>query len=125
MKIAVTSQDASGLGAAVSPHFGRCPFYTLVTLEDGRIVEVEVVSNSGADGHAPGELPAYVKQLGASVILTGGMGRRAAEFFRRMGVEVVGGAGGKVREAVEMYLRGDLRGFSPCSDSENHGDASH
>jgi hypothetical protein len=36
MRIAVSTETNAGLDAAVSPHFGRCPFYALVDLQEGQ-----------------------------------------------------------------------------------------
>ena len=37
MKIAAVSED----GVTISQHFGRAPFYVVVTVEDGKIVSRE------------------------------------------------------------------------------------
>ncbi len=116
MKIAVTSETPQGLESMISHHFGRCPYYTIVTVENGAIASVQAIPNPGAGGHSPGELPALIKQLGVEVLLTGGMGPRAVDFFTRYGIEVATGAQGTVHSAVEAYLAGRLRGYTPCKD---------
>ena len=62
---------------------------------------------------------------GANVMLAGGMGRRAVEFFEQLGIEPVSGASGTVRQAVEKYLGGELSGVAPCAESEAHHAAGH
>jgi len=120
MRIAITSESTAGLESPVSYHFGRCPYYTIVEVEDGQVTKGLVVPNTGAAGHSPGELPALIKQYGVNVLLTGGMGRRAVDFFTQYGIEGVTGANGTVRTALEQYLSGQLRGYSPCQKSEGH-----
>ena len=124
MKIAVTSETPQGLNSAVSHHFGRSPYYTLVTVENSTIVSAQAVPNPGAGGHKPGELPALIKEYGVGVLLTGGMGPRAVAFFNDYGIEVATGAQGTVRAAVEAYLAGRLRGYTPCKEHEQ-GEGGH
>jgi hypothetical protein len=54
-------------------------------------------------------------------MLTGGMGGRAIMFFQQFGIEGVTGAYGTVRQSVERYLGGQLKGAAPCKESEEHG----
>ena len=49
-------------------------------------------------------------------MITGGMGARAVAFFQEYGVQVVTGANGSVRHALEQYLKGQLSGAQPCSE---------
>jgi len=120
MRIAITSESTAGLESPVSYHFGRCPYYTIVEVEDGQVTKGLVVPNTGAAGHSAGELPALIKQYGVNVLLTGGMGRRAVDFFTQYGIEVVTGAKGTVRDALDLYFSGQLRGYSPCEKSKEH-----
>ena len=122
MKIAVASEDGRGLSSFVSPHFGRCPFYTLVDVQDGEIVGVEVCENPYYGRHVPGAVPEFVRGLGADIIIAGGMGPRAMMMFESFGIEVVTvGWEATVQEAVEAYLEGELRGAKPCEGGHHHG----
>ena len=118
--IAVASDDDRGLEGMVSPHFGRCPFYTMVTVEGGNITDVKVVPNPYAMNHAPGQVPAYLQSLGINTIIAGGMGQRAIGFFTSAGIEVVTGAMGNIGRVLRAYLSGEITGAQPCSDSEEH-----
>ncbi len=44
-RIAVPSEGAGGLDGQRSGHFGHCPNFTLVDVEDGTISNVTVVPN--------------------------------------------------------------------------------
>ncbi len=120
LSIAVASSDVQGMDGQVSAHFGRCPAYTLVEVVEGVIHDSRIESNPFADGHAPGQIPDFIADLGANVILTGGIGGRAIQFFEQRGVEVAAGYQGAVKSAVEAFLRGELREADPCSGG--HGD---
>ncbi|RLG39651.1 MAG: dinitrogenase iron-molybdenum cofactor [Thermoproteota archaeon] len=108
MKIAVPSADDRGLDSEVGRHFGRVPYYTIVSVEDDAIKEVEVVRNPFIE-HQPGQIPSFLRQKGVDVIIAYGVGRRAREFFNALGISVITGAYGKVGEVVESYIRGSIR----------------
>jgi len=120
-KIAIATLDANGLDAQTSPHFGRCPYFTLVDVEDQEVQAVATVANPYYPNHEPGEVPAFIHSLGAQVMLAGGMGGRAVAFFQQYGIEPATGAGGTVRESLARYLGGELQGAAPCAESVEHG----
>ena len=55
-------------------------------------------------------------QQGVKVMIAGGMGGRAIQFFQQFGIEPITGATGTVSEALDLYLSGRLKGFSTCND---------
>jgi predicted Fe-Mo cluster-binding NifX family protein len=117
-KIALASEDNAGLEGSVSAHFGRCPFYTFVNVEGDRILEVEVVVNPYYPNHQPGVIPQFIHSQKANVMIAGGMGPRAIDFFNQYGIDVATGVQGKARDIVEAYLRGEIQGVFPC---DHHG----
>ena len=119
MKIAISASENSGLDSRVSPHFGRCPFFVLVDVEE-KIEAVQTITNPYYSHHQPGQVPGFVHEQGAEVMLTGGMGGRALDFFRQHGIQAVTGAAGTVRHAVEQFLQGVLEGSGPCRESVEH-----
>ena len=121
MRIAVSADNKNGLDSVVSPHFGRCPHFVLVDLDNHDVNDVREVDNPYYGHHQPGQVPALINSLGANVMLTGGMGGRAIMFFEQFGIEGVTGAYGTVRQSVERYLGGQLKGAAPCKESEQHG----
>jgi predicted Fe-Mo cluster-binding NifX family protein len=121
MRVVVSADSKNGLDSVVSPHFGRCPHFVLVDLDDHDVREVHEVDNPYFGRHQPGQVPAFISSLGANVMLTGGMGGRAIMFFEQFGIEGVTGAYGTVRQSLERYLGGELRGAAPCKESQEHG----
>jgi predicted Fe-Mo cluster-binding NifX family protein len=65
-------------------------------------------------------VPGFIREQGADVMLTGGMGRRAISLFEQYGVQAVTGASGTVRRSLEQYLGGALQGAQPCRESVEH-----
>ena len=120
MRIAVSADDNRGLDSVVGPHFGRCPYYVFVDVEGCNVENVQVVASPFFGQHQPGQVPGFIHQYEANVMLTGGMGHRAIGFFQQLGIEPVTGAQGTVRRALEQYLGGELQGAAPCGTSTSH-----
>jgi len=97
--------DENGL---VSAHFGHCPSFAIYEVdENARAVNTR--KSEVPPPHEPGAIPRWLKELGVQVVLAGGMGRKAMELLRKLGIEpVVGVSGLGVEEAVQGYLSGSL-----------------
>lgn len=120
MRIAVSSDTDRNLDGSVSHHFGRCPFFTVVDIDNGSIQNFQVVENPFFHSHAPGQVPSFIRELKADVMIAGGMGRRAIAMFQEFGIDCATGASGTVRTAIESFLCGGLTGASPCRESVQH-----
>ena len=120
MRVAVSAEENKGLDSQVSHHFGRCPYFVMASVEDGKITQVEDVENPYYQGHQPGEVPAFIRDQAADVMISGGMGRRAIAHFEECGVAAATGASGTVRTSIELYLSGELREATPCRESIEH-----
>ncbi|MHB1274768.1 MAG: NifB/NifX family molybdenum-iron cluster-binding protein [Candidatus Humimicrobiaceae bacterium] len=102
MKIAISTD-----GGYVSAHFGRCPEFTLLDIEDGRIIRKEVIENPG---HHPGFLPQFLKEKGVNCIVAGSMGMRAKELFSEAKIDTIMGVEGKVQDIFNKLIAGTLEG---------------
>ena len=112
MKIAVATD-----GCMVATHFGRCPEYTIFTIDNGTITDKVVISNPG---HEPGFLPEYLSKLGVTCVIAGGMGSKAQKLFSEKNIQVVTGVSGSVTEVVNSYLAGSLQyGPSLCEHGKH------
>jgi predicted Fe-Mo cluster-binding NifX family protein len=109
------------LDSVVAHHFGRCPYFAFVDVDGRDIKSVEVLANPFYAGHQPGQVPGFIHQQEANVMLSGGMGGRAIQFFQQFGIKTATGAHGTVRSSLESYLGGELSGAAPCKESVEHG----
>ncbi len=121
MRIAISAETNNGLESTVAHHFGRCPFFALVEVEGEEVKSVEVIDNPFYTGHQPGQVPGFIKEQNADVMLSGGMGGRAIQFFQQFDIQTATGATGTVQNALESYLGGKLSGAAPCKESVEHG----
>ncbi|MDJ0764014.1 MAG: NifB/NifX family molybdenum-iron cluster-binding protein [Myxococcota bacterium] len=125
MQIAVAAEDDKGLDGQVSMHFGRCPYYVMAEVKGGKIIGSRVEQNAHYGNHQPGQMPVFIRDLGANVILAGGMGPRAVDMFQRFGIEVATGAVGNIGKVLDAYLRGEIKGIVPCSHDHPESCAGH
>ncbi|MHA1594741.1 MAG: NifB/NifX family molybdenum-iron cluster-binding protein [Candidatus Baldrarchaeia archaeon] len=110
-RIVIASQSRGGLDDMVSPVFGRCPAFTVVDVEDGKIVNVSVHQNPAmmAPMGAGIQAAQFIGSLGANVVIAGNFGPNAFTALSSLGIKVIAGVMGvSVREAVQRYLRGEL-----------------
>ncbi len=111
--IAIPSSAPGGMEAPLGAHFGHCDMYTLVSVEDNGIKNVEIVP--GVE-HNQGGCMVPVKYLadkGAKMLIAGGMGLRPLMGFQQVGIDVYyGGQLQTVGQAVDALLEGKLPQFS-------------
>ncbi len=122
MRIAFSCDGPQGLDATVAQHFRRASHFTFVELDgEGEIVNVEVKENPFVNIHGPGVVPQFIKEEGADIMVAGGMGVRASQFFLSIGIKPVVGAQGKVIEVLQALLRGEEFEGSFCDHGGRPG----
>ncbi|MCW3989729.1 MAG: DUF5320 family protein [Candidatus Bathyarchaeota archaeon] len=106
MKVAVSSMGPD-LDAAVSPRFGRCPYFVIV---ETATMGYEAMPNTSANSPSGAGIAAAqeVASRGIDAVLTGRFGPNASQVLSQVGIKMVTGASGTVRQAVETYKNGGL-----------------
>jgi predicted Fe-Mo cluster-binding NifX family protein len=108
-------------GDNVAEHFGRCPSYTIVDIEDNKVIDTQLIDNPG---HMPGAIPQLMNELDVDVMIAGGMGPRAINFFNDYEIQTVVGIQGKIDDVIKALLDGTLKGAeSLCApgSAKGHG----
>ena len=115
MKIAISTDNGN-----VSEHFGRCPQFTIAEIDDGKVIKKEVIENQGHD--SAGSLPKFFQDIGVNVVIAGGAGSRAQEFFKQFNIELIVGVSGSVDETIEKFREGKLEGSAgTCTPGAGRG----
>jgi predicted Fe-Mo cluster-binding NifX family protein len=119
MRIAVSAL-APDLDAEVDPRFGRCQHFVIV---DPESMEFEALENSSAmaAGGAGISTAQAIAEKGVGVVLTGNCGPNAYQTLSAAGIQVVTGASGRIRDAVEAYKAGKLRPNAQPSVGSHYG----
>ncbi len=90
----------------LTAHFGHCQEFALVEVENNDIKKTEVLV---PPPHEPGVLPKWLHEMGADVIIAGGMGNMAINMFAQNGIQVMTGAPSLTpEELVQQYLNQSL-----------------
>ena len=101
MRYAIPTADGR-----LTMHFGHVEAFTLVDVEDGAVTAVR---SAAPPAHAPGVLPAWLKENDVGIVIAGGMGQRAQGLFARNGIQVIVGAPPQEpEELVKQHLAGTL-----------------
>jgi len=103
----------------LSGHFGHCELFTFFDIRDSQIVYKTTIP---PPPHEPGGLPRWLSSQGTHVIIAGGMGMRAQQFFNDYGIQVVIGAPSlRPEEVVEQFVAGTLQTGANVCDGGGHG----
>lgn len=87
-RIAVPSNNPGGLEGGRSEHFGHCDLFTLVDVENGKVVGVNTVPSVAHGAGGCMEPVGVLKEHGVHAILVAGMGGRPLQGFAQVGIEV-------------------------------------
>jgi predicted Fe-Mo cluster-binding NifX family protein len=107
LKVAVSSTGPT-LDSPVSPRFGRCPYYLIV---DTGTMGFEALPNTNMNAPSGAGIAAAQEVAGKEVeaVLTGRFGPNAYHVLSQVGIKMVTGAAGTVRQAVDAYKGGSLK----------------
>jgi len=124
MKIAVITND----GKTISQHFGRAPYYLVVTIEEGKVIHTEMREKMGhrhfvsqqeehEQGSAEHGMDAGSHRKHSSMaetisdcvaLICGGMGRGAYESMRQLNIKPIVTDLSEIDLAVQAFIKGEL-----------------
>jgi len=104
MKIAISATGKT-LDAEVDPRFGRCQYFIIADIDTD---EFETVDNSSAaaGGGAGISAAQMIVKKGVEAVLTGNCGPNAHQVFSSVGIKVVTGVSGKIKDTIAEYKLG-------------------
>lgn len=95
-------------GNQLCMHFGHCEKFAFYDVDPNE-KSIKGVKMLTPPHHEPGVLPPWIKQQGADLVITGGMGSRARSLFEAAGVNVITGAAAAAPEdVITNYLNNSL-----------------
>ncbi len=109
MKLIFPTDENMGYLSKRGAHFGKAKFYTIITLEDQKIKEVEVVQNPGHSGGACGNAVANIMSLHPDALIVSGIGGSPAQGFAQAGLDLYfDNVSQNVQESVMLFIQGKL-----------------
>jgi predicted Fe-Mo cluster-binding NifX family protein len=108
MKVAVSS-DGKDMNSMTGSAFGRCRYFIMAGIEDGRIKFLEAAENKASEQAGKAGIAAAKLVAGkeAQAVISGEIGPRAMEVFRQFGIKAYRGSG-KVSAVLEKFMEGKL-----------------
>ncbi|WP_353683433.1 NifB/NifX family molybdenum-iron cluster-binding protein [Thermodesulfovibrio sp. 3907-1M] len=119
MRLAIATEDGY-----VAQHFGRCPGFTIVDIEDGKVISKNLIENPGYKAHQPGAVPMFLRNQNVDCVISGGMGPNAVMNLQSSGIKVIVGVTGKVEDVIAQFLSGTLSGGESLCE-HGHGHCEH
>ncbi|MBT3582436.1 NifB/NifX family molybdenum-iron cluster-binding protein [Candidatus Woesearchaeota archaeon] len=113
MKIAFAA-EGEGISASLAYHFGRCPYYVFVELESNNIKSTTTKKNPFFNKHEEGSVPKFIAGEKAKIMITGGIGPKAIEWFDKLGIIVITAKPKELTAVLKDYLDGKLSGAKSC-----------
>jgi len=119
MRIVFPTDENMGYLSKRGAHFGKANFYTIITLEDGKMVDVESQQNPGHSGGACGNAVTNILSLNPDALVVGGIGSSPADGFTKAGLDVyIDGESTTVKESIDAFIPkklGKSAGQGTCS----------
>ena len=114
MKIAVPT-----VGDQIDQHFGHCEKYSIFTIEENAIKAEETMASSQTCG-CKSNAASTLAQSGVKILIAGGIGNGAVNVLASNGIKTIKGASGSAKNAVELFLRGELQDRGDICQSHTH-----
>ena len=98
----------------LSSHFGHSQHFFVADVENNRVVQTNTIV---PPPHEPGVIPKWLNENQVDVVLVGGIGQKAINLFKQMGIEpVIGVPSMSPSWLIEEYLSGALEaGINQCN----------
>jgi predicted Fe-Mo cluster-binding NifX family protein len=91
----------------LSAHFGHCEKFAIYEVVNDKIINEKFIT---PPPHEPGSHPAFLRELGCTAIIAGGMGSRAQQLFAQNNIEVIIGlSSDNLKGLVETYISEGLK----------------
>lgn len=119
IRIAITTD-----GEMVSSHFGQCPTFTLIDIEDNKVINKLKVPNTVAHGGGGCVAVDEILKHHIQHVIAGGMGMGAKNKFAAANVSITGFSG-TVDDAIAAFLNDQTSELEACKDHGNHHGHSH
>ena len=115
MRVAVTYDNGNVFG-----HFGRTEQFKVYDIEDGKVVNSQILDTNG---EGCGALAGILNIANVDALICGGIGGGAVFALQEAGIKLYAGASGNIDEVIDAFIAGtlDANGEANC-DHHEHGE---
>jgi len=119
MRLVFPTNKDEGYLSKRGAHFGKAKFYTVITLEDDKIIDVQSIQNPGHSEGSCTNAVTNILNLKPNALIVSGIGGPPARGFAKAGLDLYfDSTSATVQESVKQFLAGNLRksnGEGTCS----------
>ena len=119
MRLIFPTDEDMGYLSKRGAHFGKAKFYTIITLKDDTISDVEIHKNPGHSGGACGNAVANIMSLNPDALIVSGIGGSPAQGFSKAGLDLYfDKTSPTIKESIDMFIANKLEkssGQGTCS----------
>lgn len=101
-KVAIPTREGQ-----VDDHFGHCDYYTIFTIEDGKVSNEETFKAPEGCG-CKSNVGAVLASMGVQTMLAGNMGMGALGVLNSNGIDVIRGCSGNVKDVITQFIKGEV-----------------
>ncbi|SFP79372.1 NifB/NifX family molybdenum-iron cluster-binding protein [Hydrogenimonas thermophila] len=113
MRVVYPTDENMGYLSRRGAHFGKAKFYTIIILEDGKIVDVDVIENPGHSSGACANAVSNIMALNPDALVVSGIGGSPAAKFAEAGLDVYyDPESPTVEKSIEKLLKNELKNIS-------------
>ncbi len=121
MRLVFPTDENMGYLSKRGAHFGKANFYTVITIENEKIVDVEGIPNPGHSGGACGNAVTNIMGLNPDALIVSGIGGSPAQGFEKAGLDLYfDRISATVQESIKMFITGDLEKSSGNGTCKAH-----
>ncbi len=121
MRIVYPTDENMGYLSKRGAHFGKAKYYTVITLEESDIIDVQSIQNPGHNSGACGNAVSNILSLKPDALVVGGIGASPAQGFQEAGLAVyVDRISPTVEESIKLFVEDkldSLNGQGTCTSN--------
>ena len=126
--LAIPSETTDGLTGTRSDHFGHCPVFTLVDVQDNQATNIRTVNNIAHGAGGCMKPVAMLAEQGVTAMVVAGMGKGPFQKMQQHGIAVyfadlIGFP--DVQATIEGFILGKLPMFGTSQLCTGGGDCHH
>ncbi len=121
MRLVFPTNENIGYLSKRGAHFGKAKFYTIITLDNEEISDVEVVENKGHSQGGCADAITNIMNLQPDALVVSGIGGSPAQGFAQAGLDVYFDKESQtVKDSIDKFLIGKLNKIGSNGTCSTH-----
>ncbi len=121
MRLVFPTNENIGYLSNRGAHFGKAKFYTIITVKNGLIDDVEVIENPGHSAGGCGDAITNIMNLNPDALIVSGIGQSPAKGFVNVGLKVYfDNESVTVNDSIDKFLQDKLQTIGSSGTCATH-----